>query len=107
MLHHQSRESPAAHGRDHTRANVFPEESLGKTHAGAGRNSEEEGKSERNCHGLNTDPVPYLPALLRVGGGRRAGNEAMKLSLGKGGYREDVLYNVFVFHHPALILSSI
>lgn len=85
-------ENPLQHMEETTQGQVvFPEESLGRTHAGAGRNSEEEGKTERNYHGLNMDPVPYLHACLSVGGVQRAGNEAVKLSLGKGGYSKDVL----------------
>lgn len=55
---------------------------VGRAHAGAEGKCEKEGAAERNCCGLTMTPIP-LPHLGPGRGGRRVGNEAVKLSLGR------------------------
>lgn len=45
---------------------VFPEglQPLGRTHAGAGEQCEEEEAGERNCYGLIATPIPHPPVPL-------------------------------------------
>lgn len=52
-------------------------------HAGVGEQCEEEEVAEVMCYEPTTTPILHLAALLRGGGGSRAGNGGVKLSVGR------------------------
>ena len=63
---------------------VYPEglQPVGRTHTGVGEECKEEGAAERSCYGLTPAPIPH-PSAPPEGRGRGAGNEGVKLSLGR------------------------
>ena len=76
---------------DATQEQFFPEglKPMDRTHTGTGEKHEEEIAAERSCYGLTATCHSPLH-LSGYGGGRQVGNEAVKLSLGKGGSRGKV-----------------
>lgn len=54
---------------------------VGKTHAGAGKQCEEEVIAERNYHGLTHNPCSFPSALLQIGELGGVKDEGVKLSL--------------------------
>lgn len=58
---------------------------MGRTYARAGEKSEEEGWAEKTSYNLTTAPSLHIPPHYSKEGGRRVGNEGLKLVLGRGG----------------------
>jgi len=69
--------------------------------AGGGEECGEEGAAETNRYELTKTPIPLLPVLLGLGGGRRVG---MKLSPGRReGRRADAFRFGFISLCPTLL----
>lgn len=58
---------------------------MGRTYARAGEKSEEEGRAEKTPYKLTTTSSFPIPLHHSKEGGRRVGNEGLKLVLGRRG----------------------